>query len=91
MKKKFLACVLALAAGFMAPVTVADAISRQEIAAIQVNRSSQFRYWQKESAAYQALVSYVEDVTNRKSPNFIPVKDRAFCHGNAYPWRYFRH
>ena len=45
MKKKFLACALALAAGFMAPVNVADAISRQEIAAIQVNRSSQFRYW----------------------------------------------
>ena len=76
MKKKMLACALILAAGVMAPVNMADAMSRQEIAAIQVNRSSQFRYWQKDSAAYQALISYVEDVTNKKSPNFIPVKDR---------------
>ena len=76
MRKIVLACALAMMAWVMAPLNVTDAISRQEIAAIQVNRSSQFRYWQKDSAAYQALVSYVEDVTNRKSPNFIPVKDR---------------
>ena len=72
MKKKLLACALALMAVAMAPVNMADAISRQEIAAIQVNRSSQFRYWQKDSAAYQALVSYVEDVTNKKALTLSP-------------------
>ena len=80
MKNKMLcAAVLAavLGAGFMAEVPYADAMSRAEISQISVNKKgSNFKYWNKEAASYQALTSYVKDVTDKNSKNFIPVPDR---------------
>lgn len=75
MKKKLLA---ALTAGLIAlgSFGISDAATRDEIAAIQVKQASDFKYWNKNSAAHKKLVSYVEDVTNSNSPNFIPVADR---------------
>ena len=32
--------------------------------------------WQNDAPAKNALISYVKDVTNKKSPNFIPVENR---------------
>ena len=75
MRKKLLAT---LTAGLIAlgSFGISDAATRDEIAAIQVKQASDFKYWNKNSVAYQKLVSYVEDVTNSNSPNFIPVADR---------------
>ncbi|MBQ7516093.1 MAG: haloacid dehalogenase-like hydrolase [Schwartzia sp.] len=77
--KKLGASILAATLGlcFLAEVPRSDAASRAEIAAISVNkRGSNFRYWNKDAASYQALVGYVKDVTNPESGNFIPVEDR---------------
>ena len=75
MKKKFLAT---LAAGLIAigSFNVSDAVSRAEIAAIQVKKAKDFKYWTKDSVAKQKLIEYVTDVTNKKSKNFIPVANR---------------
>ena len=75
MRKKILA---ALTAGLIAlgSFTAVDAATRDEIAAIQVKRPGDFKYWAKNSVAKQKLVEYVKDVTNPKSKNFIPVADR---------------
>lgn len=76
--KKFLTGLLAglLAFGAVGAVDV-EAATRDEIAAIHVNRKgSNFKYWTKNAAALDELKSYVRDVTNRRSPNFIPVEDR---------------
>ena len=75
MRKKILA---ALTAGLIAlgSFTAVDAATRSEIAAIQVKRPGDFKYWAKNSVAKQKLVEYVKDVTNPKSKNFIPVADR---------------
>ncbi len=66
-----LACTMAVgvAAG-------AQAASREELAAIHVKSASDFKYWTNGSQAKEKLVNYVKDVTNKKSPNFIPVEDR---------------
>lgn len=77
--RKLCAAVLAatLGLGFMAEVSYADAMSRTEISQISVNKKgSNFKYWNKDAASYQALTSYVKDVTDKNSKNFIPVPDR---------------
>lgn len=77
--KKLCTAVLAAALGFgfMAGAPASEAATREEIAAISVNkRGSNFKYWNKESASYKALTSYVKEVTNKESKSFIPVKDR---------------
>ena len=56
--------------------TQTQAATRDEIAAIKVSKSGKFNYWTKDSAAKQQLISYVKDVTNKSSKNFIPVEDR---------------
>ena len=53
-----------------------DAATRSEIAAIQVTKPADFKYWTKNSVPQRRLVRYVQDVTNKKSKNFIPVEDR---------------
>ena len=75
MKKKILA---ALTAGLIAfgSFGIVDAMPREQIAAIQVKKSKDFKYWSKDSVAKQKLIEYVTDVTNKKSKNFIPVADR---------------
>ena len=78
MKKKILAAVFAglMAFGTFGDFDSAQAMSRAEIAAIKVNRPSDFKYWNADSQTKKALVDYVKDVTNKKSKNFIPVEDR---------------
>ena len=73
--KKFLA---ALTAGLIAlgSFGAVDAMPRDQIAAIQVKKAKDFKYWTKDSVAKQKLIEYVTDVTNKKSKNFIPVADR---------------
>lgn len=74
--KKFLAGILA---GMLALGTFsidAEAMSRKEISAIQVKKSGNFQYWNKKAESVTALKNYVKEVTNRRSPNFIPVEDR---------------
>lgn len=75
MNKKVLS---AIAAGLIAfaPFTATDAATRDEIAAIQVKRPNDFKYWTKNAVAKQKLVEYVKDVTNKQSKNFIPIEDR---------------
>ena len=77
--RKFCAAVLAamIGLGTSAWMPDAEAMSRAEIAQISVNKKgSNFQYWNKDAASYQALVGYVKDVTDPKSKNFIPVEDR---------------
>jgi len=75
MKKKILSAILA---GLFAlgSFSISDAASREEIAAIKVSKSGNFKYWEKNSEAKDKLIAYVKDVTNKKSKNFIPVEDR---------------
>ncbi len=75
MKKKILA---ALTAGLIAfaPFAAADAMTRDEISAIQVKKPSDFKYWTKDSVPKQKLIEFVKDVTDKKSKNFIPIEDR---------------
>jgi len=67
----------ALSLGFMVGTPPAEAATRAELAQISVNQQgTNFKYWNKDAKSYQALVSYVKDVTNPGSSNFIPVEDR---------------
>ena len=66
-----LAGLIAISASFSV-----QAASRSEIAAIQVTKPADFKYWTKNSKAQRQLVRYVQDVTNPRSKNFIPVEDR---------------
>lgn len=77
MKKKILTGILAgiLTFGTFGTFEV-DAATRAEISAIQVKKSGNFKYWNKDSQTLAALKNYVKDVTNKKSKNFIPVEDR---------------
>lgn len=75
MIKKFLAGFTAGLIAF-APFTAVDAMPRAEISKIQVKQANDFKYWAKNSVARQKLVEFVEDVTNPRSKNFIPVEDR---------------
>ena len=74
-KKKIFA---ALTAGLITfgSFGVVDAMPRDQIAAIQVKKAKDFKYWAKDSVAKQKLIEYVADVTNKKSKNFIPIEDR---------------
>lgn len=77
--KKLCSVALAAAIGFGVIFSDihADAMSREDIAKISVNKGgSNFKYWNKDSAAKQELVKFVKDITKKKSPNFVPVEDR---------------
>lgn len=75
MKKKLLA---ALAAGLIAlsSFNSADAASREEIAAINVQTAADFQFWNDDSPTKQKIIEFVEDVTNPFSENYIPPEDR---------------
>ena len=75
-KKKILSCALA-AAMSLSLAWSSEAATRAELGQISVNRAgSNFKYWNKDAASYQALTNYVKDVTDAKSKNFIPKEDR---------------
>ena len=70
-------CSAVVAAGMTIGVAAgASAASRADLAAIHVEKARDFQYWSKDSAAHKALVDYVKDVTNKRSPNYIPEEDR---------------
>lgn len=75
MKKKILSAILAGMFAF-GSFSISDAMSREEISAIKVSKSGNFNYWEKNSPAKEKLVSYVKEVTDKKSKNFIPIEDR---------------
>ena len=78
LKKKILSAIFAglLMFNVFGNVDDVQAASRSEIAAIKVTKPADFKYWTKDSAVIKQLTSYVKDVTNKKSKNFIPVEDR---------------
>ena len=73
--KKFLAALTAVLIAFGSFGAV-DAATRSEIAAIQVKKPSDFKFWTKNSVPKQKLIEYVKDVTDKRSKNFIPIEDR---------------
>ena len=78
LKKKILSAIFAglLTFNIFGNVDNAQAASRAEIAAIKVTKPADFKYWTKDSAVIKQLTSYVKDVTNKRSKNFIPIEDR---------------
>lgn len=71
-------CGLTLAAMMSLNVGMsADAMSRDDIAKISVNQAGDnFQYWNENAVAKNKLVSYMKDITNPDSLDFIPVEDR---------------
>lgn len=55
---------------------IVEGASRAELAAIHVNQSENFQYWNENSPAKKKLVAYVQKVTNPKNPDFIPAEHR---------------
>ena len=53
-----------------------QAASREEIAAIKVEKASDFRYWNADSPTLKKVVQFVEQASNPNHPNFIPAADR---------------
>ena len=74
--KKILAGILAGLMTFGAYFVDTEAATRDEIAAVKVKKSGNFKYWNKNAEPVTALKNYVKDVTSRSSKNFIPVEDR---------------
>ena len=52
------------------------AATREEIASVAAPKNGAFTYWTKDAAAKNRLVAYMKDITNKKSPDYIPVEDR---------------
>ncbi len=76
-KSKLFAAVLAATLTFGAAADDTSAATRAELSQISVNqKGSNFKYWNKNAQSYQKLVSYVKDVTDKKSKNYIPPADR---------------
>ena len=70
--------ICALLTGIMVLVTLAgaQAASRKDIAAVRVSKRGDFHYWNRDSRVMKELKSYVRDVTDRRSADYIPVEDR---------------
>ena len=75
MKKKILAGNLAGLFTF-GSFGMTQAATREEISAINVVTASDFKYWNDDSQVKEKIISFVEDVTNPASKNFIPEEDR---------------
>ena len=75
MRKKLLSLMLA---GVMSIGLISEtqAATRDEIMSVKVSKSGKFNYWNSDSQAKEKLVSYIKDITNKKSSNFIPIEDR---------------
>ena len=74
---KLMAAIITTAAVALSEISAVGAATRDEIAAVKVNANgSNFRYWQKDSAALAKLRAYVKTVTDPQNPEFIPVCDR---------------
>ena len=77
-RSKICAALMAamIGAGCWLGASPSEAMPRAEIAAMKAPKSGNLRYWAKNSVAKEKLVSYVKDVTDKESKNFIPVADR---------------
>jgi len=53
-----------------------QAASREEVAAIHVEKAADFQYWNDNSLTKQRIVDFVENATDPQSPDFIPEEDR---------------
>ena len=73
--KKFAAGILAGMLAFSSFSGV-QAATRDEISAIKISKSGNFKYWSKDAESLSALKNYVKDITSKSSKNFIPVEDR---------------
>ena len=73
--KKLLSLALAGIFTFGA-VSVTQAATREEVAAIKVVNAQDFQYWNEDSPTLQKIINFVEDAKNPNSQNFIPVEDR---------------
>ena len=70
-------CSFIIAITMIIGITVyTQAASREELSSIHVSQAGDFKYWTDNSPAKQILVNYVKDITNKKSPDFVPVQDR---------------
>ena len=77
MKKKILSAMLAGLFVFGSfSISETQAATREEISKIKVATAADFKFWNENSAVKEKLVSFVEDVTNPASKNFIPEEDR---------------
>ena len=76
--KKICTAILAATIGFgvMAGTPASEAATRDEIAAIRVETSADFRYWNDDSPTKRKIVRFVEDAVNPRSPRFIPAENR---------------
>lgn len=76
-RSKLLSCVFT---GMLALSVVAgstgQAATREEVAAVHVAASADFKYWNEDSPTLQKITKFVEEATNPLSPNFIPAADR---------------
>ena len=70
----FLAAVIGVSSAVAMPAS--EAASREEVAAIRVEKAADFRYWNEDSPTKQKLVRFVEAATNPESPGFIPASNR---------------
>ena len=74
MKKKW--CLIVACLMMLCCAGQSLAATRAELAAINVSRTGNFKYWTAKAPSQQALVNYVKQITDQKSKDFIPVKDR---------------
>ena len=78
LKNKIFAGIVASVIGFncMLCPPQTEAASREEIAAINVVKADDFKYWSEDSSTRQKIVRFVEEATNPASKNFIPPANR---------------
>ncbi len=76
MRKKLLAAVLAGVLTFATTFTTTNAATREEIASINVEKATDFTYWNDNSLIKKKIVDFVEDAINPNSLNYIPPENR---------------
>ena len=76
--KKICTALLAATLGFgcMAAAPASEAATREEIAAIRVEKARDFQYWNDDSPTKRKIVRFVGDAVNPRSPRFIPEENR---------------
>ena len=74
--KRILAGILAGMVTFGAYFVDTEAATREEIAAIHVERAQDFQYWNENSPTLQKIVNFVENAVNPLSFGYIPPEDR---------------
>ncbi|MBQ7516091.1 MAG: haloacid dehalogenase-like hydrolase [Schwartzia sp.] len=60
----------------MTGAPASEAATREEIAAIRVEKARDFQYWNDDSPTKRKIIRFVEDAINPNSPQFIPAESR---------------